>query len=299
MSSLARAVASSVVRERENWQLFQVAPGAVLEPLYATAPALHHRGAATAAPRRLLRGGRGGAAVSGGTVLASPPPLELSVVVLWGRCVGATVAQFPHLYWVARRGGALLRWRLPGEEEEEGGAGEEGGPGVGGAVVGGAVGGTGGIVGGGSDGGDAGCPAAPLGKSATSPMPKKEKKKTMTKKRGSSSGGACPVKSGRCGSCRVPPAAPTLAALRALLAAEWPRVLALSELVGGAARVDELRVDWLLGDARWGPRVNEVTYLGGPQQFPLPVQALLRDALVEGWCRRALSESEGNTACRM
>jgi len=119
-------------------------------------------------------------------------------------------------------------------------------------------------------------------------VPKKRTtKKTTTKKRGSSSGGACPVKSGRCGSCRVPPAAPALAALRALLAAEWPRVLAQSELVGGAARVDELRVDWLLGDARWGARVNEVTYLGGPQQFPLPVQALLRDALVEGWCRRA------------
>ena len=42
--------------------------------------------------------------------------------------------------------------------------------------------------------------------------------------------------------------------------------------------------------------MNEVTYLGGPQQFPLPVQALLRDALVEGWCRRAHDRHDSLTS---
>merc|ERR1740129_228415 len=43
----------------------------------------------------------------------------------------------------------------------------------------------------------------------------------------------------------------------------WTRVKSVSELLSTRIGVDELRVDWLFGDACLGPRIGELTYIGG------------------------------------
>eukprot|EP00811_Abedinium_folium_P034757 NODE_7612_length_1564_cov_4.178845.p1 GENE.NODE_7612_length_1564_cov_4.178845~~NODE_7612_length_1564_cov_4.178845.p1 ORF type:complete len:509 (-),score=167.37 NODE_7612_length_1564_cov_4.178845:36-1508(-) len=58
--------------------------------------------------------------------------------------------------------------------------------------------------------------------------------------------------------------------LRAAVMRDWPRMRAVSERIVRAAGLDELRVDWLLGDARWGARIGELTYMGSGCCVPLP-----------------------------
>ena len=58
----------------------------------------------------------------------------------------------------------------------------------------------------------------------------------------------------------LPPGA--LELLCAALRQDWPRIRTVSERLVRRAGVDELRVDWLLGDDHWGARVGELTYMG-------------------------------------
>lgn len=50
--------------------------------------------------------------------------------------------------------------------------------------------------------------------------------------------------------------------LRRELRDHWPSIRRDSEELARAIGLDELRVDWLLGDPRWGPRIGELTYMG-------------------------------------
>ncbi|OLP92899.1 hypothetical protein AK812_SmicGene25256 [Symbiodinium microadriaticum] len=50
--------------------------------------------------------------------------------------------------------------------------------------------------------------------------------------------------------------------LREILAEHWQRLRADSEQIATLAGLDEIRVDWLLGDPKWGPRIGELTYMG-------------------------------------
>eukprot|EP00929_Paragymnodinium_shiwhaense_P112384 TRINITY_DN80640_c0_g1_i1.p1 TRINITY_DN80640_c0_g1~~TRINITY_DN80640_c0_g1_i1.p1 ORF type:complete len:379 (+),score=51.68 TRINITY_DN80640_c0_g1_i1:254-1390(+) len=46
------------------------------------------------------------------------------------------------------------------------------------------------------------------------------------------------------------------------LAESWSMIRHRSEQIARSVGLDELRVDWLLGDERWGPRIGELTYMG-------------------------------------
>merc|ERR1711904_591499 len=50
--------------------------------------------------------------------------------------------------------------------------------------------------------------------------------------------------------------------LRAALQSHWHWIRRVSEEIVRSASLDELRVDWLLGDETWGPRIGELTYMG-------------------------------------
>ncbi|CAE7490609.1 unnamed protein product, partial [Symbiodinium pilosum] len=50
--------------------------------------------------------------------------------------------------------------------------------------------------------------------------------------------------------------------LRETLQEHWQRLRCDSEQLAKLAGLDEIRVDWLLGDPKWGPRIGELTHLG-------------------------------------
>lgn len=50
--------------------------------------------------------------------------------------------------------------------------------------------------------------------------------------------------------------------LQQTLREHWHTVRGDSERLARAAGLDELRIDWLLCDPRWGPRIGELTYMG-------------------------------------
>lgn len=50
--------------------------------------------------------------------------------------------------------------------------------------------------------------------------------------------------------------------LQQALRRDWSSVRESSEQLARSAGLDELRVDWLLGDERWGPRIGETTFMG-------------------------------------
>eukprot|EP00927_Polykrikos_kofoidii_P068386 TRINITY_DN63765_c0_g1_i1.p1 TRINITY_DN63765_c0_g1~~TRINITY_DN63765_c0_g1_i1.p1 ORF type:complete len:396 (+),score=64.99 TRINITY_DN63765_c0_g1_i1:54-1241(+) len=56
-------------------------------------------------------------------------------------------------------------------------------------------------------------------------------------------------------------------ALQNALRSHWPFIRSTSERIVRGAGLDELRVDWLLGDQRWGPRIGELTYMGAGSRF--------------------------------
>lgn len=66
--------------------------------------------------------------------------------------------------------------------------------------------------------------------------------------------------------------------LRRALHEHWQVVRRDSESLARAAGVDELRVDWLLGDAKWGPRIGELTYFGTFAIEVIPVSIRLARA---------------------
>merc|ERR1712232_270099 len=55
--------------------------------------------------------------------------------------------------------------------------------------------------------------------------------------------------------------------LQEALRRDWEHIRNASERLVRCAGLDELRVDWLLGDERWGPRIGELTYMGAGSRF--------------------------------
>ena len=64
--------------------------------------------------------------------------------------------------------------------------------------------------------------------------------------------------------------------LRESLKRHWLHIRDFSEQV--AYDLDELRVDWLLGDENWGPRIGELTYMGTMALDLAPVSQRLAKA---------------------
>merc|ERR1711933_450085 len=59
--------------------------------------------------------------------------------------------------------------------------------------------------------------------------------------------------------------------------------------MGRAVGLDELRVDWLLGDPRWGSRIGELTYMGAGSRVTPPLSRRLSMAYAAGHlCRLGL-----------
>merc|ERR1711933_184174 len=59
--------------------------------------------------------------------------------------------------------------------------------------------------------------------------------------------------------------------------------------MGRAVGLDELRVDWLLGDPRWGSRIGELTYMGAGSRVTPPISRRLSRAYAAGHlCRLGL-----------
>ncbi len=52
--------------------------------------------------------------------------------------------------------------------------------------------------------------------------------------------------------------------LREVLRCSWDSIRHNSEHLARTIGLDELRVDWLVGDSRWGPRIGKLTYLNAP-----------------------------------
>ena len=52
-----------------------------------------------------------------------------------------------------------------------------------------------------------------------------------------------------------------------VLQTDWHHIAALSARLARNAGLDELRVDWLVGDEKWGSRVGELTYIGGAERL--------------------------------
>eukprot|EP00927_Polykrikos_kofoidii_P077353 TRINITY_DN74299_c0_g1_i1.p1 TRINITY_DN74299_c0_g1~~TRINITY_DN74299_c0_g1_i1.p1 ORF type:complete len:543 (+),score=48.94 TRINITY_DN74299_c0_g1_i1:81-1631(+) len=50
--------------------------------------------------------------------------------------------------------------------------------------------------------------------------------------------------------------------LQRVLRTDWPHIRETSERISCGAGLDELRVDWLLGDSHWGARIGELSYMG-------------------------------------
>jgi len=79
------------------------------------------------------------------------------------------------------------------------------------------------------------------------------------------------------------------AALETLCAAlreHWVQMRRDSEHLARCAGLDEIRVDWLLGDPRWGPRIGELTYMGTFALDVLPVSLRLARAFATGHLSR-------------
>lgn len=69
-----------------------------------------------------------------------------------------------------------------------------------------------------------------------------------------------------------------LKALQQAVRRDWLAICADSELIARTSGLDELRVDWLLGDKHWGPRIGETTYMGTFALDMLPASVLLARA---------------------
>merc|ERR1719456_1460511 len=65
----------------------------------------------------------------------------------------------------------------------------------------------------------------------------------------------------------------------------WPTMRDLAEKIAQSLGNDELRVDFFFGNPE-GPRLNEITYMGGAARYPRAVQAKLASVLIEGYASR-------------
>eukprot|EP00928_Gymnodinium_smaydae_P045482 TRINITY_DN30314_c0_g1_i1.p1 TRINITY_DN30314_c0_g1~~TRINITY_DN30314_c0_g1_i1.p1 ORF type:complete len:513 (-),score=92.31 TRINITY_DN30314_c0_g1_i1:67-1515(-) len=74
--------------------------------------------------------------------------------------------------------------------------------------------------------------------------------------------------------------------LRSSLRSDWARIRAGSERLCRAAGLDELRVDWLLGDERWGSRIGELTYMGAGSRVTPPLSKRLARAFAAAHLHR-------------
>eukprot|EP00933_Yihiella_yeosuensis_P049775 TRINITY_DN4709_c2_g1_i1.p1 TRINITY_DN4709_c2_g1~~TRINITY_DN4709_c2_g1_i1.p1 ORF type:complete len:396 (+),score=69.22 TRINITY_DN4709_c2_g1_i1:132-1319(+) len=91
--------------------------------------------------------------------------------------------------------------------------------------------------------------------------------------------------------------AQTLEALRKVLAADWVLVSRLSTAIARASRLDEVRIDWLLGDPRLGPRVGELQYVGAAGNIrPHLQQPLCRAFLL---CHKLRAATAGRSIPRI
>lgn len=70
--------------------------------------------------------------------------------------------------------------------------------------------------------------------------------------------------------------------LQAALQRDWGTVHKWSEHLTRAAGLDELRVDWLLGDEHWGPRIGELTFMGAGARIAPPI---LSECLAVAYCK--------------
>eukprot|EP00439_Symbiodinium_sp_Y106_P075353 s236_g14.t3 len=70
------------------------------------------------------------------------------------------------------------------------------------------------------------------------------------------------------------------------LSESWEAIRRDSELLAQRVGLDELRVDWLLGDRFWGPRIGELTYMGTFALDLWPVSWRLARAFAAGHLRR-------------
>mmetsp|Transcript_96311 Transcript_96311/g.272309 ORF Transcript_96311/g.272309 Transcript_96311/m.272309 type:complete len:494 (-) Transcript_96311:182-1663(-) len=70
--------------------------------------------------------------------------------------------------------------------------------------------------------------------------------------------------------------------LQRVLRQDWSLIRLASERLATRAGLDELRVDWLLGDDVWGPRVGELTYMGAGSRLTRPLSARLARAYAAG-----------------
>ncbi|CAJ1386967.1 unnamed protein product [Effrenium voratum] len=80
--------------------------------------------------------------------------------------------------------------------------------------------------------------------------------------------------------------APVLQRLQEVLQEHWRQLREDSELLARRAGLDELRVDWLLGDPRWGCRIGELTYMGTMALDLPPISRRLARAFAEGHLSR-------------
>eukprot|EP00434_Breviolum_minutum_P037243 symbB.v1.2.033017.t2/scaffold4043.1/size45695/6 len=80
----------------------------------------------------------------------------------------------------------------------------------------------------------------------------------------------------RCYGRSLPPE--LLSGLQDVLTSKWIFIRDNSERLCRSAGLDELRVDWLLGDAKWGPRIGELTYMGAGSRVTPPLAMRLARA---------------------
>merc|ERR1712232_463004 len=70
--------------------------------------------------------------------------------------------------------------------------------------------------------------------------------------------------------------------LCSVLRRDWWHIRSSSERLSRTAQLDGLRVDWLLGDERWGARIGELTYMGAGSRVTPPISKRLTRAYAAG-----------------
>mmetsp|Transcript_27708 Transcript_27708/g.50853 ORF Transcript_27708/g.50853 Transcript_27708/m.50853 type:complete len:489 (-) Transcript_27708:74-1540(-) len=75
--------------------------------------------------------------------------------------------------------------------------------------------------------------------------------------------------------------------LQEILGSHWGFICESSEKLACAAGLDEIRVDWLVGDECWGPRIGELTYMGAGARLLRVLSVRLARAYAAGHlCRK-------------
>lgn len=77
-----------------------------------------------------------------------------------------------------------------------------------------------------------------------------------------------------------------LECLQRALRQDWELIRSSSEQIARGAGLDEIRVDWLLGDEKWGARIGELTYMGAGSRLTPPISRRLARAYAAGHLNR-------------